>query len=148
MLGVTTFAVSVKVNLPNFKLYAHNYNQVLANYNKTHLNLSKMVKAAKKDELVFQSLTEPLIEGNIQINSSWPSVSDIIDFVALAISSIAIIGVIFTFLKVRKLLAIIAILQSTTPVKSESQISPFIYKAFSTPTPVPSDFDLLIQNFS
>lgn len=90
-------------------MYAHNYNQVLANDNKAHLNLSKMVKAAKKDELVFQSLTEPLIEGNIQINSSWPSVSDIIDFVAFAISSIAIFGVIFTFLKVRKLLAIIAI---------------------------------------
>lgn len=102
-----------------------------------------------KDELVFQSLTEPLLEGNIQINSSWPSVSDIIDFIALAISIIiAIFGVIFTFLKVRKLLAIIAILQSTTPLKSESQIPSFIYKALSTPTPVPSDFDLLIQNFS
>lgn len=109
ILGDTTFAESVEVNLPNFKLYAHNYNQVLANDNKAHLNLSKMVKAVKKDELVFQSLTEPLIEGNIQINSSWPSVSDIIDFVAFAISSIAIFGVIFTFLKVRKLLAIIAI---------------------------------------
>lgn len=102
-----------------------------------------------KDELVFQSLTEPLLEGNIQINSSWPSVSDIIDFIALAISIIiAIFGVIFTFLKVRKLLAIIAILQSTTPLKSESQIPSFIYKALSTPTPVPSDFDLLIQSFS
>lgn len=51
-------------------------------------------------------------------------------------------------MKIRKLLAIIAILQSTTPLKSESQISSFIYKALSTPTPVPSDFDLLIQNFS
>lgn len=91
-------------------------------------NLSKMVKAAEKDELVFQSLTEPLLEGNIQINSSWPSVSDIIDFVALAISIIAIFGVIFQFLKVRKLLAIIAILQSIAPVKSESQIPSFIYK--------------------
>lgn len=56
---------------------------------------------------------------------------------------IAIFGVIFTFLKVRKSLAIIAILQSTTPAKSESQIPSFIYKALST-----SDFDLLIQNFS
>lgn len=102
-----------------------------------------------KDELLFQSLTEPLLEGNIQINSSWPSVSDIIDFIALAISIIiAIFGVIFTFLKVRKLLAIIAILQSTTPLKSESQFPSFIYKALSTPTPVSSDFDLLIQNFS
>lgn len=91
-------------------------------------NLSKMVKAAEKDELVFQSLTEPLLEGNIQINSSWPSVSDIIDFVALAISIIAIFGVIFQFLKVRKLLAIIAILQSIAPVKSEPQIPSFIYK--------------------
>lgn len=90
-----------------------------------------------------------MLEGNIQINSSWPSLSDIIDFIALAISIIiTIFGVIFTFLKVRKLLAIIAILQSTTPLKSESQIPSFIYKALSTPTPVPSDFDLLIQNFS
>lgn len=128
ILEYTTFAESGKVNLPNFKLYAHNYNNFLANDNKSDLNLSKIVKAAEKDELVFQSLTEPLLEGNIQINSSWPSVSDIIDFVALAISIIAIFGVIFQFLKVRNLLAIIAILQSIPPVKSESQIPSFIYK--------------------
>lgn len=148
ILGDTTFAESVKVNLSNFKLYAHNYNQFLANDNRAYLNLSKMVKAAKKDELVFQSLTEPLLDGNIQNNSSWPNVSDIIDFVDLAISIIAIFGVIFTFLKVRKLLAIIAILQLTTPVKSKSKIPSFNYKALSTHTPVPSDFDLLIQHFS
>lgn len=148
ILGDTTFAESVTVDLPNFNLYAHNYNQFLANDHKAHLNLSKMVKAAKKDELVFQSLTEPLLEGDIKINSSWPSVSDIIDFVALGISIIAILGVIFTFLKLRKLLTVITILQTTASVKSESQIPSFIYKVESTPTPDPSEFDLLIQNFS
>lgn len=40
------------------------------------------------------------------------------------------------------------VLKIHPPLKSESQIPSFIYKAFSTPTPVPSDFDLLIQNFS
>ena len=148
ILGDTTFADPVAVNLPNFQIYTHNYNQFLANDNKAHLNLSKMVQAAKNDEVVFQTLTEPLLEGNIEIASSWPSVSDIIDFVALGISILAILGFIFTFLKVRKLLAVIAILKSTAPVKSDPQAPSFIFKSLSTPTPAPSEFELLMQNFS
>ena len=57
ILGDTTFADPVAVNLPNFQIYTHNYNQFLTNDNKAYLNLSKMVQAAKNDEVVFQTFT-------------------------------------------------------------------------------------------
>ena len=43
--------------------------------------MSKMVKAVSKDGVLFQTLTDPLPEGNKEIASSCPSVSDIINFV-------------------------------------------------------------------
>lgn len=66
-------------------MFTYPYNQLLAADQKAHLNLSKMVQVAKKDQVIFKSLAEPLLEGNIEISSSWPNVntSDILNIVQL-----------------------------------------------------------------
>lgn len=99
---------------------------------KAHLNLTKMVQVAKKDQIIFKSLAEPLLNGNIEINSSWPSVNDIIDFVALGIAILSLVGLIFMFFKVRKLLLIVSILKQVKQAQSESEMPYFVYKPFST----------------
>lgn len=148
ILGDTTFLDPIQVNLPNFKIYSHDYNQFLAADQKAHLNLTKMVNVAKKDQIIFKSLAEPLLEGNIAIDSSWPTVSDIVDFVALGIAILAILGFIFMFFKVRKILAIISILQQVKQVKSESALPSFVYKPFQPATSSPTEFESLLQEFS
>ena len=100
-------------------MFTYSYNQLLAADQKAHLNLSKMVQVAKKDQVIFKSLAEPLLEGNIEISSSWPNTSDILNIVAIGLAILSIVGVIFTIFKVRKLLVIIAVLQQVNSAKSE-----------------------------
>lgn len=146
--GDTSFLDPIHVNLPDFILYSHDYNQFLAAYQKAHLNLTKMVQVAKKDQIIFKSLAEPLLDGNIEINSSWPSVSDIVDFVALRIAILSSVGLIFLFFKVRKLLLIVSILKQGKQAKSESEIPSFVYKPFQPATSSPTEIEYLLQNFS
>ena len=147
IFGDSTFLNPIQVNLPDFKMYTHSYNQFLAADQKAHLNLSKMVQVAKKDQVIFKSLAEPLLEGNIEISSSWPNTSDILNIVAIGLAILAIFGVIFTIFKVRKLLVIITVLQQVNSAKSEPLPS-FIYKTLQSTTPPPSEFDLMLENFS
>lgn len=58
-----------------------------------------MVQVAKKDQIIFKSLAEPLLDGYTEINSSWPSVSDIVDFVALGIAILSLVGLFLCFSK-------------------------------------------------
>lgn len=97
--GDTTFLDPIQVNLPDFKLYSHDYDKLLAADQKAHLNLTKMVQVAKKDQIIFKSLAEPLLDGYTEINSSWPSVSDIVDFVALGIAILSLVGLFLCFSK-------------------------------------------------
>ena len=50
----------VNVSVPDFKLYKHKFNSILASDQIDHLSLIKMVKAAKSDEKIFQNLTVKL----------------------------------------------------------------------------------------
>lgn len=93
-------------------------------------------------------MAEPLLDGNIEINSSWPSVNDIVDFVALGIAILSLVGFIFMFFKVRKLLLIVSILKQVKQAKSESEIPSFVYKSFQPATSSPTEFEYLLQNFS
>ena len=93
-----------------------------------------MVKAVSKDEVVFKTLTKTLPEGNKEIVSSCPSVSKIIDFVALSV--VARLEFIFITLKIRKLQAVIAILKLNLIFRP-----PHLFQINSlTSTPAPSDW--------
>jgi hypothetical protein len=59
-LGDTYFKNMVNVSVPDFKLYKHKFNSILASDQIDHLSLIKMVKAAKSDEKIFQNLTVKL----------------------------------------------------------------------------------------
>ena len=69
-----------------------------------------MAEAARNESVVFRSLTEPLLSGDIAINQSWPTTDNIILYVTSAIAIFSLIAFIITFLKLRKVLLILTVL--------------------------------------
>ena len=63
----TTYENTLNVSVPNFKIYQHDMHPIIADDKNSHLSLSRMTDQVKNDQVIFQSLTEPLLEGQIQI---------------------------------------------------------------------------------
>jgi len=119
---------------------------VLADDMKSHLNLTKMVEIAKNDNIVFKTLAEPILEGQVPIQSTWPDLSDIPSFVALGSLVFIIPVVIHLCLRYQKLSAIVATLQHAKPVQAlPATLTSFVY----TPKPVVVDnsfkFDIALS---
>ena len=79
----TTYANQLNVTIPKFKIYRHNMHQVLANDQNNHLSLSKMADQAKQDQMLFQSLTEPLLDGQLGIKPDWHDLNAILLFITM-----------------------------------------------------------------
>jgi hypothetical protein len=65
----------VNISVPDFKLYKHKFNYILASDQIDHLSLIKIVTAAKSNEKMFQNLAEPLLDGQIELDLNWPDVN-------------------------------------------------------------------------
>ena len=85
LLGDTTFSKQVTLKVPDFKLYSHNMTNILVADQEQHLSLTKMARAARKDERIFKTLTEPLLTGDIQLQSEWPDTNASFIFISLGI---------------------------------------------------------------
>lgn len=117
------------VNVPQFKIYNHSINQILANDNKAHLSLQKMAQSAKNNSLIYQSLTESLLSGDITIEEMI-STKDIILYVTASVATFCFIAFIFITVKLRKVLVILSMLQATNTRQVQAFTVPsFNYKA-------------------
>ena len=114
----------LKANIPNFQIYKHDMHDIIADDRKGHLSLQKMAEAARNESVVFRSLTEPLLSGDIAINQSWPTTDNIILYVASAIAIFSLIAFIITFLKLRKVLLILTVLQNVHVSKTNASTIP------------------------
>ena len=74
---MTTFQSPINLSVPVFNIYNDSFSSIIANDQIAHLSLQKMAEAAKKEQKVFKSLAEPLIDGLIDIAPSWPTTNDI-----------------------------------------------------------------------
>lgn len=146
----TMFKSPVSMSIPNFTFYSHNVSSILADDKVTHLSLKKMVAAAKQDEVIFKTLTEPLLDGMISLDSEWPDTNAILIFVAIGISSFATITCIFLFIKIRKMATAMLVLQQLAKAKGQDVPSFIFHKVTETPAPTkPSVFEqLLYTDFS
>ena len=126
ILADSLFATPVPLSVPNFLFYTHNMSKILAADAKTHLNLKKIATAAKQDNLIFKTLAEPLLSGDISLQSTWPDVNAILSLCSLGIASLSIFAFVFLFCKTRKMAMTLAILQQFSNVKSQS-VPSFIY---------------------
>ena len=125
------FKSPLQVDVPKFTIYNHSISQVLANDNKAHLNLQKMAKSAKENSMIFSTLTESLLSGDISLKDS-ASFKDILLYVTTAVAGFCLVAFIFMALRLRKVLIILSVLKTAHNVHS-STVPSFIYK---TPAPV------------
>ncbi|XP_053372746.1 uncharacterized protein LOC128546347 [Mercenaria mercenaria] len=129
----TTFKTAVNVSVPNLNFYEHQMSNIIAADTKAHLSLQKMSDVAKKDGVIFKSLTEPLLDGEIEINSNWPTTFDIITYCLVGVSTVLSILLVLTILRVRKLSLAVAVLTQSKSCKAlQTTVPSFIYKPVGT----------------
>lgn len=98
----TAFNLSIDVKIPPFKLYEHKMSKIFADDNAYSLNLKKMAKRAKKDQVIFSNLAESLIEGEIDLpDDSGTFTKNILSIIALVMCSVNLMGVIWLIHKVK-----------------------------------------------
>lgn len=61
---------TLPVNVPDFQIYNHSMQHILADDRKPHLSLNKIAQSAKSDALGFQSLTEQLLSGDLIVEAA------------------------------------------------------------------------------
>ena len=124
----TTFNKPVNVTIPKIKIYQHEMSNIVAADTKAHLSLTKMAETAKKDAVIFQSLTEPLLGGQIQLDTDWPSTDNIIQYITSSATIILSVLLGWTIFKLRKLTAALLVVQKVQECKSmATDIPSFIY---------------------
>ena len=75
--------------------------KIIAGDKNSPLSLSRMTDQVKNDQVIFQSLTEPLLESQLKIEPEWPDLNAILIFATLAAISVCILFMTWTFFKMR-----------------------------------------------
>lgn len=131
LLGDTIFPKPIDLKVPLFKIFNHSMDKVIADDHRYQLSLNKMAEAAKKDETIFKQLSEPLIDGLINIPSSWPDTNAILIFTTMGGTVVSLIFCVLALIKLRKLKIELLILQQVAQANSQT-IPSFIYQAKTT----------------
>ena len=92
-----------------------------------------MTEQAKQDSVIFQSLTEPLLNGQIDIQSEWPDLNAILIFVTMGTTTASTLLMLWTFFKIRKLSTALLILQQTKVVESLATDMPSFVNIYHRP---------------
>ena len=58
-------------DLPKIEFFDHDFKQFLASDDQAGLDLKKVADAARKNERVFESLSEPLLMGKLNLDEGW-----------------------------------------------------------------------------
>ena len=69
MFADTSFLKPININVPHFNMYKHKMNDILANDQKSHLSIEKMAESARQNKTIYQSLAEPLLDGDFKIDA-------------------------------------------------------------------------------
>lgn len=117
--GYTMFPEEVIIDIPAFQIYNHSMSNIFAKDQKEHLNLKKMVKAVKQDSVIFQSLAEPLANGDLTVPTSIFDTFNILTIVSLCLSICSFVGIVYIVYKFRALSAAL-LLTKATSVKSSA----------------------------
>ena len=134
ILANTTFPNPVSISLPNFTIYKNKMSHIFAKDEKYHLNLKKLVTRVKKQNTIYSTLADSMVDGQIDLNfESWPTTNDILSLIAIIITSLNTVVLIWLFYKFKVIAAAIAIYQ---PVQSSATTLPnFKFQPATTQAP-------------
>ncbi|XP_013411798.1 uncharacterized protein LOC106174685 [Lingula anatina] len=138
LLSHSSFSTPPIVDIPTIKLFAHNFSKFVNQDSEIQMDLKEAMKAAKKGETIFQSLTEPLLSGDLQLPKPDMALKEIVAYVALGL---ACLGILFTFSLAYKL----KILGTTMLTIGQARATPapiFVYKLTTTTQPETTKFDM------
>ena len=124
----TAFLRPINISTPVFKIYKHKMNNILADDIKTHLSLKRMADKAKNDETIFKTLSEPLLEGELSLNTSWPDINAILIFISTTLTIGSVLAITWMYFRLRKLSMILLLLQQMQLADTMSTLPSFIYK--------------------
>ncbi|WAR19936.1 Y068-like protein [Mya arenaria] len=110
----TTFASPLNITVPTFRVYKHEMSNILADDVKNHLNLTKMVEVAKNDDIVFQTLAEPILDGHVTLPTTWPDLNGILNIISLVYAVVVTLVLFWVYRKLGKLASTVAVLQQVT----------------------------------
>ncbi|KAK3099326.1 hypothetical protein FSP39_002667 [Pinctada imbricata] len=128
IFGDTTFPTPINLTIPEFQMFNHSFSNIVANDQKMHLSLKRIAKATREDQKVFKSLAEPILDGQIKLEPSWPSNTDIIALVSLSVAALCMVVLAILIFKIRKLSVALLVLQQVQHAKTQT-VPSFIYNA-------------------
>ena len=83
------FADSQNVNdLPKIEFFDHDFKQFLASDDQAGFDPKNVAAAASENERVFESLSEPLLMGKLNLDDGWINVNTIVSIVSFVINII------------------------------------------------------------
>lgn len=133
ILGDSTLDTYWNISIPNFTLFDHHFKKLIANDKVAELSLKRIAEKAKNNEIVYQSLSDPILNGDLFSVNTWNSPSGYIAMSALCLCFILGIFLLLTMFKLRKLTMAVMILQATKQA-SASPLSQAPYLVWNPPT--------------
>lgn len=132
--GNTTFENPMKVKLPDFQIYKHNFSNEIAKDNSYTLNLNKMISKAKQNSVIYQSLAEPIYAGEwLPSTDSWLDTPYLLSMSAIGISVVLSVAVGVMAYKLRTLTVMVATLTAVKPTSAVDPQTPVNLVWFTTP---------------
>ena len=123
----TTFFKPLEIQIPPFKLFNHKFKNIVAADQKMHLNLNQMAARAKSDQYIYESLADPILSGEWDIDTGfeWALKPSFIVMVSMAlVSVITAVCCIFLFHKYRMLSIAMLALQTPTDCEALTLVTP------------------------
>ena len=116
------FTNEIKINIPQFQIYNHKFYDVIATDQQNHLSLKRMAQAAKTEQSIYRSLTEPFLDGTLSfgIDDSW-----LIYLVSGIASLIAAVSLMVAGVTLRKLKILALTIATLQQVKKSEALSQF-----------------------
>ena len=108
-----TFSKQPQIDIPSLDMYNHNFDSIIANDKAAHLNFSRVAQAAKQKQKIYQSLSEPILDGKLSYTLDYTSPLAIMTYISFIMSFITLIAVAFISYPLVKMLYLALPLAST-----------------------------------
>ena len=151
--GDTTFSKAPAVQIPSLDVYEHEYHSVIAQDKEAHLNFSRVAQAAKSNSKIYQSLTEPILDGKISYTTDYFSPLAILTYISTVMaifSTFCCMYIIFKLIRLEQLCMALPIATTQLPGTEGSPVFSYMtpsYTNIQTDTPTgstpPLDYVLL-----
>jgi hypothetical protein len=114
IIANTTFQNPISIKIPSFKIYKHKMNAILTKDKTLDLSLQSVIQRTKQDNKIYSNLAEPLLDGEIQLQSDWPNTNDILTYIACGLTIFYTLWLMWLFYKFKTIATALALIKTTS----------------------------------